>query len=376
MTAVGQVNVTVVEGLGTIDGESWDALARSFYSSRRWLEFACTHGDAEVLTVVADREGELVGVLPLHVFRGPVPSLYHPGALFSGDRPTASDERPLAIAGTRQGYETEVLVAERADAREITAALVSTARSVAADVGAGEPWLMYAAPEVVDLVRSAAPDARSSLIDARARVEGFGAGLNAYRNLLSDNGAARMRKERAKFERSGLVMSRESLAACAPEMGALSGAVLRRYGHDISDADESDRFRRQVGRLDDSCILFTARTCDGSLVGFTQFFRWRDQLVGRVHGLDDNIARSAALYYNLTYYGPIAAAPDLGVDRLDLGCDSFEAKVRRGAVLEPLHAVTFGQVPEAIEAGMRKFESAQRRALGTWEPSLAIEEES
>lgn len=52
--------------------------------------------------------------------------------------------------------------------------------------------------------------------------------------------------------------------------------------------------------------------------------------------MDDAVARTASLYFNLTYYHAIEYAAANGYTTIGLGCDSYEAKVLRGAHLEPL----------------------------------------
>lgn len=336
-----------IVALDAIDEQTWDRLVRSFYSSHRWLQFSSTHGDAGVSVAVARDGGRVVGALPIHHFRGDLPGHYDPERLFDLGREGCE----VVILGTRQGYESEVpMGVPEAERAELLAELIMAARSESLRIAGVEPWLMYAPHEVAEEVLGAVSDSEAALIDARVILRGVSGGLEQFRAALSDNASARVRKERGKFDRANLVLGRERLSDCHPELGALSSAVLQRYGQQISAADEEARFARQAATLDDRCIVFTARESTGRLVGFTQFFRWRDRLIGRVHGLDDDVARAAALYYNLTYYAPLEAAPELGIDSIDLGCDSFEAKVRRGGRVAPLYAVSFGASPAVRNA--------------------------
>lgn len=121
---------------------------------------------------------------------------------------------------------------------------------------------------------------------------------------------------------------------------------------------------------DRSHVLLAIR--DGEIIGFTQFFAWNRVLYGRVRGLDDAIARAAARYYNLTSYHAIELAASLGCTALDLGCDSYEAKVRRGARLEPLWGLVLDAPwPPGTVAALRERERDRRAELAAWDPALA-----
>ncbi|MEU2247265.1 GNAT family N-acetyltransferase [Streptomyces sp. NPDC019224] len=362
-------------GVTEVDGADWDALTTgaSFYSSHAWLGFTERYGDCEPRHLVVRRAGRPVAALPTFRFTGDVPRYYDPAFLFPAAGYGDGPRRPLLLGGTRQGYTSEILLADGLPDEVAAAAvrlLLDRFRRLR-DEETGLGALLYLTDRSVErLLPLLGPDDHVVLLDARARIPVEPTGMDGYRKLFSSHRFARMRKEMRQYEAAGCRTEVLRLSECHDQLGELSSQVLRRYGHQISAEDETDRFAAQAERLDDLCQVLVARQGD-RIVGFTQFFVWDGVMYGRVHGVDDELGRAASLYYNLTYYRAIEHAAARGHRWLDLGCDSYETKARRGARLEPLWGLVLdARWDERARADIRAGERALHGELAGWDPRL------
>ena len=357
----------VVEAVGRIDDvprAEWDAVAAgaAVYSSHAWLRFVETFGDCDHQYLLVRSGGTLVAALPVYRFDGAIPRYYDPQ--YYG----APADRPVVLGGTRHGYTSEYLVRPGLPDAVRDAAVAALLDRLRAEDAAATA-LLYLTGDAL-AITPATPDDRVFLLDAHARLPVDPSGLAGYRAAVSENTAARMRKEMRKFADAGCRAEVLRLSECHEHLGELSARVLRRYGHQITADDEAGRFAEQAATMDDICHVVLARQ-GARVVGFTQFFGWGATLFGRVHGLDDEVARSAALYYNLTYYHAIEFAAANGFTAIDLGCDSYEAKVRRGARLHPLWGLA---AAPGWDADTDREVAARARAraeeFAAWDPRM------
>ncbi|MBA2695035.1 MAG: GNAT family N-acetyltransferase [Actinobacteria bacterium] len=362
------ITITETDRIAEIDPALWDRLANraSLYSAHAWLDYVEQYGDCTPCYLLVHQGDRTLGALPTYRFAGNIPRFYDPEFLVPGAEPG----RPVLIAGTRQGYATEFLLDPDLDEPTRAAALLALLDRLRAEP-AELTALLYVPEDALALVRPhlAAQD-RTFLLDARARLSVDPAGLAGYRAVVSDNTKARMRKEMRRFADAGCRAEVRSLSECHDQLGELSAQVLQRYGHPITAEGEAGRFAAQAATLDDLCQVILARQ-GNRIVGFTQFFGWNGVLFGRLHGLDDTMARSAALYYNLTYYQAIEFAAAHGYTTIDLGCDSYEAKVRRGARLDLLWGLALapGWSAETITA-LARAGCARLDEFTSWDPGV------
>lgn len=362
------VTLTQVDRIAEIDPADWDRLAggASLYSAHPWLAYVEQYGDCTPQYLMAHADGRAVAALPTYRFAGTIPRYYDPEFLVPG--PAVG--RPVLVGGTRQGYTTEVLVnpaAAEPVRHSALRGLLGHLRAEPAELTA----LLYLPEEALATIRPhlSAEDS-VFLLDARARVHVPADGLAGYREAVSKNTKARMRKEMRRFTEVGCTAQVCRLSECHESLGELSAQVLQRYGHSMTAEAEAERFAIQARDLDDMCHVILARQGD-RVVGFTQFFAWGEVLYGRLHGLDDVMARSAALYYNLTYYHALEFAAEHGFTTIDLGCDSYEAKARRGARLDLLWGVALE--PSWSDATRSSLADAGRARLAefeAWDPGV------
>ncbi|MBX7464501.1 GNAT family N-acetyltransferase [Streptomyces sp. MAG02] len=358
-----------------VEPAAWDALAgdASLYSSHTWLRYGEELRDSVPGHLVASSGGRRLAALPVHRFTAKVPHFYDPAVLFPGVAEPTGADRPLLLGGTRLGYTSEALVAPGTPAplaRAALRALLGRLRE-RREADGGLAAMLYVTDEsVAQLLPVLDPGDRLVLLDATAVIPVDPTGLDGYRERLSSRRFAAVRKEIRRFEEAGCRAEVRLLSECHEDLGPLSAQVLRRYGHDVTDEGESERFTAQVDLFDDNCRILAAYR-DDRMVGFTQFFFWGDVMYGRSHGVDDSMARAASVYFNLTYYQAVRYAAEHGYRHLDMSCDSLDAKVARGGRLKPLWAL----VLDAPWSGpmldrVRAEEKERREAFAAIDPGV------
>lgn len=369
-----QPTVSVVDSIREVDPAEWDGLAGavSVYSSHAWLTFAEAYGDCRPRYLLMHTGDRLTAALPTFEFDADVPRYYDPAFLFAPALSGPRAGRPLLLGGTRQGYATEALLAADLPAArrtDLLSALVAQLRTRGSDGGLAA--LLYVTDEFLDLLLPVlAEDDLVVMLDARALLAVDPDGLIGYRRRVTGNTSARMRKEMRRFQHAGCAVEVRRLSECHEQLGALAAQVAQRYGRSTSAEEEGARFAAQADSVDDLTRVILARR-GPQVVGFTQFLTWRSTMHGRVHGLDDSMARSAALYYNLTYYHAIEYAAEHHFSQIDLGCDSYEAKVRRGARLEPLWGVVLNaHWPADAVGAIRHAEQQRWSELSRWDAGV------
>lgn len=360
--------VTEVDRIADIGRTDWDGLTTelSLYSSYLWLDYVERYGDCAPRYLLVHDGDRLVGALPTYEFTDTMPHFYRPETLI----PEVGSIRPVLLGGTRLGYTSEFLLDPTLD-DAIRSTVVGLLLDRLRAMPAGLTALLYLTDSALELALPllAGTDLVFAL-DARARLLVDQSGLDGYRSVSGPNVRGRMRKEMRRFSDAGCRVEVLRLSECHQHLGSLAAQVLQRYGQDITAETISDRLETQVATLDDLCHVIVARQGQ-RIVGFTQFFAWNGVLYGRMHGVDDSMARTAALYYNLTYYHAIKFAAANGYQALDLGCDSYEAKVRRGAYLEPLWGLLLQpSLTRSTIDLLRTRSHAKLNDLTAWDPGV------
>lgn len=177
------------------------------------------------------------------------------------------------------------------------------------------------------------------LTDAEAFIQVSGASLAEHLASVSSRLRQRFRREMAMFEHSGLRVECRPLASCLDILARLHHELQQRYGQEW----DLDRTERSMRRLADAApaeaLLLLAVDETGHAVGFSLSYPWAGTLYVRVTGYEYERLRSACEYFMLTCYEPLRYSAQAGYKRLHLGLESLEAKMIRGAELEPLWSV-------------------------------------
>ncbi|GAA3296758.1 GNAT family N-acetyltransferase [Dactylosporangium vinaceum] len=362
MTAI-PLEPVAVPAIADVDAEAWTSIAgrSSAYSSHRWLQYVQTHTDADVVYLLARREGTVVAGLPSYLFPGDVPKFYDPQWLLRDE--WRGERRPVVLGGVREGYRSEILTSDTLPEPERDAAvalLLSQLRHRRARHDAIAA-ILYLPDRALELLAPLlGPGDRRFVVDAEAVIAVPEGGLPAYLADLPGKRRATVRRDQERFDRSGCLLQESDLADCYADLGRLSAHLLGRYGRHVDPDAEVHRFQRQAASTAGMNRVFLARR-DGRLVGFAHFLIQDDIMYARSGGFDYSIAREAALYFNLVYYTAIRYAAQRGVKFVNYGCDALQAKVFRGARLHPLWAVLIDA--DQCGLGHLDYAAAERRAL-------------
>jgi len=331
-----------VTTLADVDPADWNRLARqaSVYSSYRWLRYVETHRNAVARYFLVRRGRELLAALPSYLFRADIPTFYDPTRLLGATR-MAEPDRPVLIGGTREGYRSELLTSDALsedERRTVVSLLLADLRRQGAEADALTA-ILYVPDHTVEFLAPCLRETdRLFVLDAEAVIAVPVDGLPAYLDRMPRHRRNTIRREMKRFAASDCRLEIHRLADCLADIGRLSVQLLGKYGRIADPDEEAHRFERQAAFTNELSRVFCAYRGD-SMVGFAHFIQWRDTVYARSLGFDHDVSRQAALYFNLAYYSAIRYAAATNIRLINLGCDSFEAKVARGARLYPLWGI-------------------------------------
>ena len=324
-----------------IDATDWTAMSagHSLYSSADWIRHADLMTDGRSGHLVLYENDRPVSALPTYAFERKRPFYYDLEAVL-GLAGTAPAGATSCVAGTRLGYTSEFLTGRLTDPdrRSMAArALLDAFRTRCRERGEAGAML-YVTDDSLDLVLAELdPEDRVVLLDGAVDLAVPVGGLDGYRAVVGKSRWKQFRREMRQFENEGCELRILPMGTHLEEMGALALQVSLRYGHDMTLQAEIDKLKDQAERLSDCIVMAAFRA--GEMVGFTQFFLSGRTMFARGHGVAEEFGRAASIYFNLTYYAAIRWAAAHGYERIDLGPDSFDAKVIRGGRLHALWAL-------------------------------------
>jgi predicted N-acyltransferase len=362
------LRIEVVESIEAIDSDAWARLEGgcSLYQGHAWLAWAEESCGAQVRYLTAhDRAGALVGALPAYLLTGTDTtwnSWYDPLTVLAGDPAGArlhhSTWFPLLLLGGVSGYHSDVLVSPtlgEIDRRAVIRELVRGGRLLAAACGAHSTAMMYAPETTAVTVASLMPGASTPVLtSASTRIRATWRDFDHYLASFPSRRRCNLRREVDLFGATGHRVVQARLSDCVEFIGPLLGNVHRRHGAADSDEDTLSYLASQVPHLDPVSTVFLELDDDGP-VGFSLCMEWGGDLVVRVVGFDyERSARFA--YFTLAYYRPLEYAIGRGLGGVELGPGTYQAKVARGATLQPTWSVVWP--PDEDEASW--FERARR----------------
>ncbi|GGL11399.1 peptidogalycan biosysnthesis protein [Nocardia jinanensis] len=347
-----------VTAISSLTATEWDSLVAEgdLFCSHAWLRHL-DEASAPHSAVVVRRSGRSVAAMPFWEPDRMEGNLFRLSDFFP-DLPALASAR-LLWAGARRAVRNGV-VCETGPSRSPTAThLLSVVldHALAAEYdGVIVPYLPVGAAEEL---AAAHPRARVLLHSADATVHVLPHGTAGPSRTVSAHNRKRRRREIRDFFAAGHTVEWTGLTAdIAAEVAPLIANVRSKYGGG-GGVDWMNRVfeaQRKVG-LDESAAVLLCRR-DGVLVTTAVCYHHGDALHGRYFGADESAGRAGSPYFFTTCHGPVAYAAQSGLRRVHLSTSSLEAKVRRGATLEPLAAVALlRDEPDAagIDSHNRKF---------------------
>jgi predicted N-acyltransferase len=360
--------------LEDIDEASWNRLVagRSPFSSRSWLLFLEERAKISVGYLLwRDGDGELTAALPLYEgTTDTLPPAASPRRLFDPDHEEQGDgvgTEAVLLGGAAYGYCNDGLLIRDGIGPEerlgVAREMVTEFRSAARRAGAWTAFLLLP-PEELELLSAAGyGQPAAALMNTSALLTVPGDGYEGYLRALPRRRRGEVRREGRIFERSGLEWSQGRLPEDLPEVAELVETTYRHHGYPARDpADTLDMLERQVRRFQGRNVLLVCRE-QGRLVGAVSGFGDGRTLVLPWLGIDYEVAKDSALYFNLGYYIPIRYAAQAGYTTIDYGVEALHAKVLRGMSLR----TTWGLVepaPDLAERWPEVVEAHNTRTYG------------
>ncbi|MBI1758464.1 MAG: GNAT family N-acetyltransferase [Actinobacteria bacterium] len=340
----------------------WQRLAAgvSFYCGTPWLEFSDTDHIARARYFVGHRPtGEPSAGLIAHWSPQENNERYVPERVLPA--PPAGE---AMIIGGRRGYLSGPLFAPGLSAAEQGDALgtLLDAATVWSPEAGGRWWWPYLTTDGATTIRAALTAAgrgpvAAQLLGADCTIAVPEGGLDAHIGALpTRQRRTNARHELRAFAESGLRIVRTTLAGHTDALGPLLANVQQKYGHDHSAEQMASLLQRQAEHLQDASVVFLCLAPgDDRPVGFSLAYRHGRELAVRVVGFDYDRLRGAAEYAHLAVYEPVRYCRENGLERVELGMESFEAKSRRGAVIRPLWALhPVGAAPDLAAQEARR----------------------
>ena len=337
----------LVDSLAEIDRCSFEELAAGRSLMVSWPYLLAVEGDPSLdarYLLVVEGDSRLLGVLPCYLWDGhPVPAMdtYDPaemgGGWLLGGHSRGAEWRPTLFLGTRSGYVNEWLVhpGEGDLVAEALGLMLQAAVRLARQEGCASWAAMWMTSKAAfQLAETLGPAAHLMLGSGSATLDVGFPDFGAYLASLSSSRRHAVRRERARFAASGLQVTEARLSECCEDLARLAAPLQARYGHRHSAPELEQEFSRQARHLDHCSWVLICRRGERP-VGFTLFYRWGDTLYGRAAGFDYQEVADTAAYFNLAFYLPLEHAIRTGARELHLGLASWQAKVGRGARLEP-----------------------------------------
>lgn len=327
----------------------WDRLAAqaSFVTGRRFL--ASVDGAATFRVEVTDGE-RLVAAMPGWIARGTGHAYLEPTRILAELGPGAG---PHVVLGAPWGFAAELLADEPPP--DAISALEGACLEHAEAVGASGVVALHLDDRSLSLLANplAVLVGYDAVIDAAPDLGAWLAALPRHRR-------GRVRAELMAFERAGLRTAIEHDVRCIAELVPIVCASEARHGHPIDPGVLAAAFMDQRERFGDAFRMFTARDRHGRLVAGATAFVDGDALRMRVCGVAGG---DAFEYFHVAYYAPLAHAGALGCTRVHLGMESYEAKLLRGARLEPRWAAELGGRVAWDRAAVRRWNARKLAEL-------------
>ncbi len=274
---------------------------------------------------------------------------------------------PDLVLGCPGAFTGDMLVEGAADA-DSAAALASALTAHARELGAGSVLALYASDVGLTFWSQLGATHAPALINFDTVIDVPPSFDEWFRRLPRKRRSSIGRELRA-FEqagfRSGVALASEvELPALLLELSAILVASEARFGNALEEEGVVGTLERQRELLGDAFAVFYVRDPAGRLVAGATAFLDDVGVHMRWGGVDrDNAGRNLE-YFHVAYYEPIRFAAASGRSRVRLGMESFEAKLLRGAHLEPRWALPLTLVAGWEERAERASSASMNRLAG------------
>jgi predicted N-acyltransferase len=325
--------IGVTERLEDIAAADWDRLVGDdgFYLSHAWLRYVESEGFEQPRYLLSRDGGVPRGALTVYRVRQ-APNIRYRAEHFAELLGVDGD---TLIAGACRGYRSTLLLPPGAGREETLAALVESARMLAAAEGCAGIVLPFLTTPGLLEVATLAP-VRAAFEMPEAEILGCEGGLSDYAETMPAKVRSRIRSDRARFDTAGWSLRERNLDDCWRDAARLLFRLERKHDHTQRTIAQLElQLAGQARQLADRSIVFTCEDEKG-IAGVVVFYRWRNTLYARLAGFDYDRLRAGREYFNIVIYAPLELAGQTGATTLHLGPGSWEAKGYRGAVLRPL----------------------------------------
>lgn len=194
-----------------------------------------------------------------------------------------------------------------------------------------------------------AGDVTPALVNFDAVIATHG-GRDEWLRALPGHRRRTIQGEMRQFTMAGLSGGAEVSAGVLREAAPILVASEARFGNTMVEADVLQMLERQRRHFGESFVMFTVRDKRGRLVACATALLEPSEINVRFCGVDREAAGTNFEYFHVCYYLPIEYAAKTGRGRVRLGMESFEAKLLRGATLEPRWAFPIVAVPRWKES--------------------------
>jgi uncharacterized protein len=327
----------------------WQVLAGSagLYSSYEWLTLVEgeTRGECRYLLARGD-DGRLAAALPVYLVREEPNPQYRPSAHFPA-LARALGAAPVALAAGHGGYRAEILVdpwLSEESRMAAVSALIRALRELLAEPGPeGRDYcFFFFLTATAATVLDALPDLGCRPVlhyVANAMLPRVGETFDDYLALIR----ARRRKDAAgreirRFQEAGLRTEQADPLDHLSRTAELVGQLQDRYGAQGNRGELEAMLAQQYDLLGPAARLFICRS-GRKILGVAVAYEWEGWLYLRQGGFDYTALPGAYEYFNLAFYEPLRYCYRHGLAGLRLGVGSDEAKMLRGALMEPLSAL-------------------------------------
>ncbi|MFD7015295.1 GNAT family N-acetyltransferase [Streptomyces sp. NPDC059928] len=219
----------------------------------------------------------------------------------------------------------------------LTAQLLAAAQSAALANGAGAVALPFVSPADT-VLRDALADAgfRGGALTGASWIPT--GGFTTYEDFLAHLPSRRRRRyrleERELAQAPHLTAGVVDLAENAARIAVLEANTLQKHGGQ-GDAEAIHQARTTLSRTLPDAVRIPAVLRHGELIACALHLQGNKSIVFMTYGCDYTVEDRGASYPWAAFYYPIRTAVESGVASVRLGLEGFEAKTRRGAVVEP-----------------------------------------